>query len=99
MPPSNVFPPWLFYSISTISKWTHLAITKLHFSRSSVENEWTKKICFLLDSMSFILEKFYAFHAERKNQQLFLLMSVLDKYHVEQGFRVSEIKSEIVKVH
>lgn len=101
IPPSNVFPPWLFYSISTTSRWTHLATTKLHFSRSSVENVWTKKICFLLDSVSFILEKFCSFHAERKSQQhLFLVMSVLDKYHVEQGFRVLEIKSsEIVKVH
>lgn len=101
MSSSSVFPPWVFYSISTISKEARLAIIISRFSRPSVENMCTKKICFLLVSISFILEKCYAFLAEKKSQQhLFLLMSVLDNYHIEQGFRVLETKSsKIIKVH
>lgn len=40
--------------------------TKLHFSRSSAQNVCTKKICFLLDDISFILKKSYVFNAERE---------------------------------
>ena len=101
MSPSSVFPPWVFYSISTISKEARLVIIISQFSRPSIENVHQENMCLL---------GFYIFYSgeilclpcrEQKSQQhLFLLMSVLDNFHIEQGFRVLETKSsKIIKVH
>lgn len=97
MSPSSIFSLLLLDSISTISK--EAGVIKHQFSRPKIENMHQEHM-FLLGLYVFNSgEILFLPYRERKKKKLFLLMSGLDHYHIEQGFRVLGTKSNIIIIH